>query len=223
MKYLPLLLASFLSIRGHSQVFTFCISFAQNFRHESTISMYDAVRNNNIELLNKTRTDVFYFFDLANGEMIRTMGNGEKIKDTVVSIGRSGNHIFDVYTISDKNVIHYALMPNEASAGKYTFISEQNSGNNIIGWFDDNVSYSVTNESVAFSSLPALAQRTLLRNLKDDDIATQNTYMVNVDTSNWKGDLITGDITYYDSKSKMIAKINSFLDVVDKKKNRLFY
>lgn len=42
--------------------------------------------------------------------------------------------------------------------------------------------------------------------------------MVNVDTSNWKGDLITGDITYYDSKSKMIAKINSFLDVVDKKR-----
>jgi uncharacterized protein YacL (UPF0231 family) len=219
MKYLPLLLASFLSIRGYSQVFTFCIDSAQNFRHESTISIYDAVRNNNIELLNKTRTDIIYYFDLANGEMIRTMANGEKVKDTIISIGRSGNHIFDVYTISDKDVILYTLMPNEASSGKYTFISGQNSGNKTIGWFDDNVSYSATNESVAFSSLPDLAQRTLLRNLRDDDIATQNTYMVNVDTSNWKGDeIITGDITYFDSKSKMITKINSFLDVVAKKR-----
>ncbi len=63
--------------------------------------------------------------------------------------------------------------------------------------------------NLTFAQIPNLAKRTLEGNINDSDIINQQNYMVNVDTSRWATETISGEITYYNSKEKMIEKLNS--------------
>lgn len=63
--------------------------------------------------------------------------------------------------------------------------------------------------NLCFAQLPELAKRTLQGLSTPEDFATQKTYMVNVDTLKWSKETISGNISYYQDKEKMVQQLNS--------------
>ena len=67
-------------------------------------------------------------------------------------------------------------------------------------------------------SIPNLASRTLKGKLKNKDFQDQDRYMVNIDTFKWAEELISGDITFYQTKRAMRKKLKYALAFLKDKK-----
>lgn len=69
--------------------------------------------------------------------------------------------------------------------------------------------------NVCFAQIPELAKRTLQGLSTTEDFSNQKTYIVNVDTLKWAQETVSGNITYYQEKEKMVQKLNSIFGGLD--------